>query len=229
MPRHASQFGIKARIAAAGLACAFAAYGQSEASISGHLTDPTGAPIAGIAISLIKLPSSRSPEPKSYHVMSTGDGFYRAYVPSGSYRICAEEAQGYLDPCQWQPDAVDIMVSGRTTHNVVLQRGWPLSVHIIDATGLLIGAPPASVSAPTASVSITDSNGKTRLIPFRKTAGGVHEFSVVAPTASYTLNVASSEAAFAGPDGAIGPAGSFSALVNIAVAPAVIALKVTGK
>lgn len=220
------QFDIKLGTATAGLACAFAAYGQTQTSVSGHVIDATGTPVAGVAISLIQLPSRSSPEPNTFHATSATDGFYLARVPSGPYRICVEEAQGYLDPCQWQLKASGRAGTATGTQDVVLQRGRALVVHIVDPTGLLNATPDAKVIAPSASVTVTDSTGRTRLVPFRKTAGGIHEFSLFVPLASYTLNVSSSAAILAGSDGAILPTGGYSTTVDVAAAPPIIVFRV---
>lgn len=222
------QFDIKLGTATAGLACAFAAYGQTQTSISGHVIEATGTPVAGVALSLIQLPSRSSPEPNAFHATSATDGFYLALAPSGSYRICVEEAQGYLDPCQWQLDASGTARTGIGTHDIVLQKGRSLVVHIVDPSGRLNAPPDAKVIAPSASVTITDSVGTTRLVPFRKTTGGIHEFSLLVPLASYTLNVTSSAATLAGADGAVLPAGGFSATVDVGTGPPIIVFSVVG-
>lgn len=204
-----------------GLISAFAIYGQAQVQISGHISDQaSAAPIAGLAITMIQPPSGSSPPPRLFRTTSRSDGSYSASVPPGSYRICVEEMQGYLDPCQWSLGSSDFVVSAATVKDVALLKGRQLIVRILDSADYLRVAPSAAVVAPAVSISIVDSSGKTRLIPFRKTVGAVHEFSLLAPLASYTLRVSSAAAALAGPDGTALTTAGYSAIVNTAVAPA---------
>jgi hypothetical protein len=203
-----------------GLSCAVAIYGQAQVQVSGRITDQaSGTPVAGLAITIIQAPSASSPQPRVYHATSARDGSYAVSLPLGSYRICTEEAEGYLDPCQWQLASTAIVVTAPTTRNIVLQTGRPLIVRIVDSAGLLKVAPSARVIAPAVSASVTDSSGKTRLIPFRRTAGAVHEFSLLVPLASYTLHVVSSVATLAAPDGTILSAAGFNTPINTAALP----------
>lgn len=219
MARNKCYFKSSLSLSAVGLACVLSAYGQAQVQISGHIANPSGAPIAGLAIAVMQPPSATSPQPRVYRARSASDGSYSVAVPPGSYRICAEEAEGYLDPCQWQLGSTDITVTAPTVRNILLQQGRALIVRIFDSGGLLNAASSASVMAPAVTVSITDSNGKTRLIPFRKNAGAVHQFALLVPLSSYSRHVASSAAILAAPDGTIiGPSG-YNATVNTAVAP----------
>jgi|GEM_PF-2247681 len=209
------------RTTAVGLACVFGAYGQAQVQISGHIADQSSAaPIAGLAIFAVQPPSVAAPQPRIYRTTSASDGSYSVTVPPGSYRICLDEAEGYLDPCQWALGSTDISATTPTSRNIALQKGRPLIVRISDSGGVLAVTPSGAVVAPAVSVSITDSSGKTRLLPFRRTAGAVHEFSLLVPLASYTLHVASSAATLAAPDGTALTAAGYNATVNAAAPPA---------
>ncbi len=208
--------------AALGLIPAFAIYGQTQFRMSGHILDQaSGTSIAWLAITVIQPPSGPSPQPQVFRATSENDGSYSVSVPRGSYRICAEEAQGYLDPCQWRLGSTDVVVSAATQQDVDVQKGRQLIIRILDSAGTLTVAPSASVGAPAVSITIVDSSGKTRLIPFRRTIGAVHEFSQLVPPASYTLHVGSAVATLAAPDGTALTSAGYNAIINTAVAPAV--------
>jgi hypothetical protein len=209
------------RTTAVGLACVFVAYGQVQVQISGHIADQvSAAPIPGLPIFAVQPPSVATPQPKIYRTTSASDGSYSVTVPPGSYRICLDEAEGYLDPCQWALGSTDISATTSTSRNIALQKGRSLIVRISDPGGVLAMTPSATATGPAVSVSISDGSSKTRLLPFRRTAGAVHEFSLLVPLASYTLHVASSAATLAAPDGSALTAGGYNATVNVAAPPA---------
>jgi hypothetical protein len=206
------------------LIAAFTNHGQAQVQLSGRLSDQaSGAPIAGLAITLLKPPSGSSPQPQVFRATTRGDGSYSLGVPAGAYRICAEEVQGFLDPCQWRLGSTDFVVSAmavQSVQNVALLKGRELTIRVLDYTGSLKVASAAGVSAPAVSASVVDSSGKSHLIPFRKTTGSVHVFSLLVPLALHTLHVSSPVATLAAPDGKALTAAGYTATVDTAVAPA---------
>jgi hypothetical protein len=224
-----SRFDIQCSLKSVLLGLALASFAQAQMKVVGRVVDQTGAPVAGIAISVIQVPSALSPRPRVYRATSARDGSYAVLALPGLYRICVEEAQGYLDPCQWQLGSTGVAVRASIMHSIVLQEGRPLSVRILDSSGLLKVASSASVVAPSVVASIIDTSGRTRLIPFRNTVGAVHEFSLLVPPGSYTLHVSTSAATFAGPDGTILPATGYTETINTALTTPRLQYGLTGR
>jgi Carboxypeptidase regulatory-like domain len=205
---------------------AFAVCGRAAVQVTGHITDQaSGAPVAGLAISLIQLPSGASSEPQVFRTTSRPDGSYLIEVSPGSYRICAEEVQGYLDPCQWRLGSTDFVasaVAAQAVRDFTLERGRKLIVRVLDSAASLTVASLAGVAAPALSISVVDSTGKIRVVPFRKTVGAVHEFTLLVPLASYSLHVSSPVANLASPDGAALTSAGYNTAIDTSVIPAAL-------
>ena len=204
----------------------FAVGGQAAVQVTGHITDQaSGAPVAGLAISFIQLPSGASSEPRVFRTTSRPDGSYSFEVSPGSYRICAEEVQGYLDPCQWRLGATDFVASAaavQTVRDFTLEKGRKPIVRVLDSTASLTATSLADVTAPALSISVVDSRGTTRVIAFRQTVGSVHEFTPLVPLASYSLHVSSSVANPAAPDGTALTSAGYNATIDTSIIPAAL-------
>ena len=120
----------------------------TAATISGRVTDETGAPIRGAAVVWVGLraPQGGGPPAPARNrpptVIARGSGFSDASgrfqtpeLPAADYLVCVTSLaeQSHLSTCEWRAGEARLTVSDRPqTLNLVVQRGSVLKLHIAD-------------------------------------------------------------------------------------------------
>jgi hypothetical protein len=116
--------------------------------------------------------------------LTAADGTFTFNVAVGSYRVCVQlHNSDLLDPCMWskKPPAADVK-SGQTIRlrPVVLMRGYPLTVRLTDAKGLL-AQETAKRSGRAILVRVTDASGMPQSMHVRQQNATAREHVVLVP------------------------------------------------
>jgi hypothetical protein len=153
-----------------------------------------GSAIAGLNVTAIQVNAAAGATPIVLHGLTGVGGTFSLSVPVGAYRLCVEEALGYLDPCQWSPGSSDFSVASATTVQIALRGGVRLVIRLNDPQGKVQNAMAATAAtpAPPLSAFIADSAGVGRLLPYHPSAGPVYEFARLVAADQFTLRVQSS-------------------------------------
>lgn len=159
---------------------------QATVAINGRVYDvETNAPLGGVQVST-QLNPVGSRFPVGVLTRSQADGTFTLQVAPGKHVLCADAGKAYLDICQWSPGATttDTAVSNRL--DLPLRKGVLLVVQVHDPGGAADHvrnsvAALARFPGPQVALTITDSQGKARPLPFIHSSGPTSEFSATVP------------------------------------------------
>lgn len=142
---------------------------QHEVTLSGFVTDGDGQPVQGAFVFLQEMPGFVFVE----GFTTLTDGSYQLSVPPGTYRLTVDRKRG-----PFIPQVIEsFTLTGNTTHDFVLAKGFTLSGRVTDASG----APVAQ-----AFVDAIDENCRQVSVGNTDEAG---QYSFGAPPGTYTVRV----------------------------------------
>jgi len=154
-------------------------------TVSGQVLDERQRPLYGARIDISAVPGPLTPfRPFQTATLTAADGTFTFNAAAGSYRVCAQlRASDLLDPCMWskKPPVIDLK-PGQTVRMrpLVLMRGYPLTVRLTDAQGLL-AQEAAKRSGKAVMVEVADANGLPHLMPVRQQDPTAREHVIVVP------------------------------------------------
>jgi hypothetical protein len=207
----------RTRLVLVSFVSALALTGQSAFPVSGVVSSVAdGSAIAGLNVTAVQMNAAAGATPIVLHGLTGVGGTFNLSAPAGAYRLCVEEALGYLDPCQWSPGSSDFSVASAAKVQIALRAGVRLIIRLNDPQGKVQNAmaAAASATAPPLSAFITDSAGIGRLIPYHPSVGPVYEFARLVPADQFTLNVQSSLFQLADPTGVNLPGSAYQATID---------------
>lgn len=186
------------------IATATVLFSQTATTIGGRILDAdTRAPLAGMAVSAVRLPDAAVKLPIHILTRSSADGSFLLRVTPGINRLCVEGNKMYLDPCLWSPGTGTIDTSKGSAIDLLVKRGVLLVVQFHDPGGNVAAARAANPAlsrapAPPVSVKVSNASGTTWAVPFVRADGTAFRFSLLAPPKSpLALKVSSSALALA--------------------------------
>ena len=200
---------------------ALALHGQTQSVIQGTFVDAVdGSPVTGLPVVAVGTGPLASPSLPVYRTISGDGGAFTLAVPAGGYRLCVGEERRYVDPCQWYPGSTNVSAPSSLPVVISLARGVRIVVHVADPGAKLAGLASrstalAGVTAPPVSVSIVDSTGAARLVPFQGAYPSGYDFSLPVPaTGQFTLVAGSQYMSLADEAGVPLAGNQYSAVLN---------------
>ena len=154
-------------------------------TVSGQILDQKQRPLHGARIDISAVPGPVTGfRPFQASKLTAADGTFTFNVAAGSYRVCAQlHNSDLLDPCMWskKPPAADVK-PGQTIRltPLALMRGYPLTVRLTDAQGLL-AQEKAKPSGKAVFVGVTDAIGMPHPLPTRQQNATAREHVVLVP------------------------------------------------
>jgi len=154
-------------------------------TVSGQVLDERQRPLHGARIDISAVPGTVARfQPFQAARLTAADGTFTFNVAAGSYRVCVQlHNSDLLDPCMWskKPPTADVR-SGQTIRMtpLVLMRGYPLTVRLTDAKGLL-AQETSKRSGNAVLVRVTDANGMPHPMNLRQQNATAREHVMLVP------------------------------------------------
>lgn len=166
-------------------------------SVSGVITDQTGAPLVGATVVYSRLPSFLPRTIGSPPQLAPGESYFSASattdaagrhaaqgLPPGKYVVCAGAPdQPILDPCKWStPPPLEITGNAATSLDFAVQRGVFLRVRVNDPQGLLPASEPTPMSPAHLIVGVFFGTGASLAAQRADVDAGGQDYRMAIPT-----------------------------------------------
>ncbi len=173
---------LLASVAGATLVCAQ----DRNSQIVGQVRDERQRPVNGARVDAYLLPESGAKvKPFRASALTAPNGTFKLSVPSGVFRVCVQlRRTELLDPCTWSAVPPRASVPANRTVQlppIVLKRGYPLSVRLEDAQGLLLVQDKGKRAAGQVIVGVSAPNGMFLPMPVRGRSATARDHQLFVP------------------------------------------------
>jgi hypothetical protein len=166
--------------------------GASGQTLTGTVTGAdTGAGIPGATVNAFLRVADQGHKPVVYQGQTDAAGRYGITVSPGTYTLCVQGANAYLDPCQWGgASSVAVAAGGTVSAPLRLEKGAPFVLRVHDKNRLLQQV--ERIKGEAVSAAVTTPSGRRFLLPLAYDNGRIRDYAANLPrNVALTLSVGS--------------------------------------